>query len=177
MPEDHTTRGVAPPPESALASTYAGADLADAFAVALPPAASTDIRLLAGAVLGHPAWWTRTLMRLRDAVMAPFGVKTAQQIRAGRSPGGTARIDFFPVLSCTDNELIVGEDDRHLNFRTSVLRCRRGAETWLIATTVVHCHNRLGRCYLAIIHPFHRLIVRAYLRGAARRGWPLSATG
>jgi Protein of unknown function (DUF2867) len=35
------------------------------------------------------------------------------------------------------------------------------------ATTLVLTHNRLGRIYLAIILPFHRLIVRSMLRQVA----------
>ncbi|HEV3177687.1 MAG TPA: DUF2867 domain-containing protein [Stellaceae bacterium] len=34
--------------------------------------------------------------------------------------------------------------------------------------TVVHCHNRLGRTYLAVIAPFHRAIAQANLERAAR---------
>ena len=37
----------------------------------------------------------------------------------------------------------------------------------LVATTVVHCHNRLGHAYLTAIRPFHRLVVRSNLRRAA----------
>jgi len=33
---------------------------------------------------------------------------------------------------------------------------------------VVHCHNRLGRIYLATIAPFHRVIVPASLEQAAK---------
>jgi hypothetical protein len=35
------------------------------------------------------------------------------------------------------------------------------------ATTLVRTHNWLGRTYLAIILPFHRLVVRAMLRQVA----------
>ena len=35
------------------------------------------------------------------------------------------------------------------------------------ATTLVRTHNWLGRAYLAIILPFHRLIVRTLLRQVA----------
>jgi hypothetical protein len=35
------------------------------------------------------------------------------------------------------------------------------------ATTLVLTHNLLGRVYLAIILPFHRLIVRSMLRQVA----------
>ena len=34
--------------------------------------------------------------------------------------------------------------------------------------TVVHCDNWLGRTYLAMIAPFHRVIARASLEQAAR---------
>jgi hypothetical protein len=39
----------------------------------------------------------------------------------------------------------------------------------------VHCHNRLGRIYITLIAPFHRLVVEASLRRAARLGWPTAA--
>ena len=95
--------------------------------------------------------------------MGPLGVKSSGEVR--RLRGGRDRIDFFPVLACSANEIILGADDRHLDFRLSLLR-RPAAQGMpvLIATTVVHCHNRLGRWYLAAIMPFHRLIVRSSLR-------------
>jgi hypothetical protein len=39
----------------------------------------------------------------------------------------------------------------------------------------VHCHNRLGRFYIFVIAPFHRLVVKASLRRAAALGWPKQA--
>jgi hypothetical protein len=42
-----------------------------------------------------------------------------------------------------------------------------GAGQQVTATTLVLTHNRLGRIYLAIILPFHRLIVPAMLRKIA----------
>jgi hypothetical protein len=47
-----------------------------------------------------------------------------------------------------------------------------GAARELVSTTVVHCHNMTGRAYLAVIKPFHHLIVRSNLRRTARLGWP-----
>jgi hypothetical protein len=49
---------------------------------------------------------------------------------------------------------------------------RRGAngpENILVATTVVRCHNLLGRLYLAAILPFHILVVTNALRRLRRR--------
>ena len=38
----------------------------------------------------------------------------------------------------------------------------------VIATTLVRTHNWVGRAYLAVIMPFHRVIVRTMLAQAAR---------
>ncbi|MEQ8346841.1 MAG: DUF2867 domain-containing protein [Sneathiellaceae bacterium] len=167
-------RAVAPPPRSGLAALYPGADLADAYAIALPATASGDVEALARAVFGRPPPWFNGLMAVRDAAMARFGVKTARRLRrAGPAATDGRFIDFFRIRDRTDTELVVGEDDRHLDFRASVMLCPQpdGGRD-LVATTVVHCHNRLGRSYLAVILPFHRLIVRGNLRRAAQAGWP-----
>ncbi|MCB8879742.1 DUF2867 domain-containing protein [Acidisoma cellulosilytica] len=163
------------PTESVLAGLYPGADLADAFAVPLPAAvADRKIEDIARSLLGDPALWFRTLLAMRDGVMTRFGVKTTAEVRAAAARNGVERIDFFPVLGRRDRELILGEDDRHLDFRASVLvRDRRdGPGRELVFTSVVHCHNLLGRSYLCVIAPFHRLVVIGNLRRAVRRGWP-----
>ena len=69
----------------------------------------------------------------------------------------------------TATERVGGANDRHLDFRaTSQLRVDGAEGRELLTATVVHCHNRLGRIYLATIAPFHRVIVRANLERAVR---------
>ncbi|MBA3676504.1 MAG: DUF2867 domain-containing protein [Sphingosinicella sp.] len=165
-------RPITPPPGGSLASTYANADLVDAYAVQLPETASADLTVLARAILANPPRSVRPLMFLRDRIMGAVGVKTSGQIRragAGRRDGV---IGSFPVQSQTVTEIVMGEDDRHLDFRTSMMLSRVDGRRELSWTTVVHCRNRLGRTYLAAITPFHRAIVPAYLDRAARAGWP-----
>ena len=60
-----------------------------------------------------------------------------------------------------------GFNDRHLDFRLIVDVTPSGEARQVTATTLVRTHNRLGRLYLAIIMPFHRLIVPAMLRRVA----------
>jgi hypothetical protein len=164
---------VALPRESRIAALFAGSDLADAFAIALPPTGTRDVLALARWVLGHPVPWVSFLLRLRDRIVRPFGVKTTAELRAAPRSAGEDRIDIFRIHAVTANEVIVGEDDRHLDFRASILlRQRPGLPDEVIVTTVVHCHNLMGRLYLAAILPFHCVIARTMLDTAARRGWP-----
>ncbi|MGY4396267.1 hypothetical protein ACVWZA_001440 [Sphingomonas sp. UYAg733] len=172
-------RAVPAPSDSALAPLYPGAHLLDAYAIALPPGASDDIDALTRAMLAQPAGWMRALMWVRDAVMRLVGVKSSREIAAADRARGGEQIGFFPVRSRAAHELVVGEDDRHLDFRVSTMMrgTVAGEGREFIATTVVHCHNRLGRIYLTVISPFHRMIVRANLDRAARRGWPQRGEG
>jgi hypothetical protein len=166
-------RQVPLPTESRIAGLFPGAHLADAYAMALPPTATRDMTTLARAVMADPAPWARSLMHVRDRIVTTFGVKTSGQIEAQARAAGAERIGFFPVQSRSEQELILGEDDKHLNFRVSVLLRPRvdASGDELIVTTVVHCHNALGRTYLLLISPFHRLIVRSNLHRAAQREW------
>jgi hypothetical protein len=105
---------------------------------------------------------------VRDAVMATVGVKSSRAIGAAAAARGSV-IGYFPLLSKSAGELVVGEDDRHLDFRVAtLLRTGAAGGRELVVVTVVHCHNRLGRTYLAVIAPFHRTILRANLERAVR---------
>lgn len=172
-PSDDTRRErpVSLPPEAGIAPLYHQADLRDAYAITLPPHARGDAESLARVMLTGQAPWVAALMRLRDAIVAPLGIKTADTLLA--ATGDDDRIHIFRIHHRAPEEIILGEDDRHLDFRLSVLlRPLDTGRRELVATTIVHCHNALGRAYIAVIRPFHHLVVRAALRNAARKGWP-----
>lgn len=163
-------RTVALPPGASIAPLYPGSQLADAYAVDLPTAQACqmDMQSLARILLGSQPAWAQKLMLLRDAVVALFGIKTSQQMAA--KPG--KRVGIFRIYAVSDDEIILGEDDSHLDFRLSVLRNR--AAGWhgsVTLASVVHCHNRVGRAYILLIRPFHKLIVRRSLARAARGGF------
>ena len=160
MPRAHA---VPLPTDVRVAAQYPGAFLADAFAIDLSAGDGADARQLAERALARPAPWVERLMALRDAVVAPFGLKTAKALRADRA-GGRARIGIFRIYESSPDEVVLGEDDAHLDFRLSL---RRSADQ-LVAVTVVHCHNLLGRSYIRLIAPFHRAVVRSALARAAR---------
>jgi Protein of unknown function (DUF2867) len=136
-------------------SLLTGAQFSDAFSAGL------DARQAAERMLGHQSRWIVALMALRHRLVAPLGLKTS-------APAGTAdTIGIFPILSETPDRLIAGLNDQHLDFRVVVDVIASGETQRVTATTLVKTHNRLGRVYLAVVLPFHRLIVRALLRQVA----------
>jgi hypothetical protein len=160
------------PVESRLAASFKDADLSDAFAIALPPSASRDVVELGKAVFNNPPAVVAPLMGIRDAIMGRFGVKTAADI--GRAAAGRplGAIGPFGVEEISSREVVMGEDDRHLNFKTSFLVRQTAEGRELVWTTVVRCNNKLGRIYLAAIAPVHRRLLPAFLNLTARKGWP-----
>jgi hypothetical protein len=149
-------------PDARSAALLAGAQFIDAFSVTIDDAA-LDARHAAEKMLERQPRWARALLTLRDLIVAPFGLKTSKT--AHRT--STNRIGFFPVLSETPQQIVAGLNDCHLDFRLVVNVADASIGRRVTATTVVLTHNRLGRAYLAVILPFHRLIVRSMLRQVA----------
>ena len=159
-------RRTTPPSESVVASWYKNASLLDSYGLDLSASEQSRMRVLATRALANPPAWQKALIAVRDAMVEPFGIKTSGMVRESRD--NNERVDFFPVHWEGRDEIVLGADDRHLDFRLSRLRRRSPTRALLIATTVVHTHNALGFTYLNLIRPFHHLVVRANLARCAQ---------
>ena len=175
----HSVTPVEIPAESAIARFYERTNLADAYSVNMPAGSITNPELLARFIFSQQATWIKSLMKIRDALVAGLGLKTSAQLMAPDTHRQAERVGIFKIYNTTEREIILGEDDTHLDFRLSVLCSATPGHTderRLVLSTVVHCHNRLGRAYIFLIAPFHRAIVQSCLRRAARIGWPRAST-
>ena len=168
---------IAFPRESQLLNIYDDAQLQDAFAAPLPDDADSAPEVLARFLMANQAPWVTVLMAIRDAVVYLFGLKTANRLLGASPQTSSQQIHYFPVLESYADEIVLGVDDRHLDFRLSLL-CREpdalNRNRTVVLCTVVKCHNRLGRIYLALIAAFHRAVVRSGLKRACKAGWPVS---
>jgi hypothetical protein len=138
----------------------AGAQFSDAYSIAIDGTV-LDVRQAAEKMLARGPRWIDMLLALRNLMVASLGLKTSAPSDASDVIG------IFPVVSQTLGRLVAGFDDRHLDFRVVVDVTSLGRGQRVTATTLVLTHNLLGRAYLAIILPFHRLIVRSMLRQVA----------
>ncbi len=166
------------PPDARANGFYAVTQLADAYAISLPAGAVVDPEVLARCIFESQPVWATKLLQLRDTLVSVFGLKTAKQLTTPSADASEKRIAIFKIYASNAKEVFLGEDDSHLDFRISVqIRPATASSTpQLTVATVVHCHNLLGRTYITLIAPFHRLIVQAALRRAAKLGWPKVAT-
>jgi len=141
------------------------ADWADRFELALDGKGVTAAEA-AERSLGRSPRWIRELLRLRNRMVSLVGLKSAAP-RSGRF----GLVGAFPVLSTTDDEVVLGFDDKHLDFRIIVdVRAGSAVNQIVGVTTLVRRHNTLGWVYLAAITPFHKVIVPTLLAGVAGPG-------
>ena len=146
------------PPTVDSGTLLAGAQFVDAFSLEVDGGA-LDARRAAERMFARSPAWIDALLRLRNMIVAPLGLKTS-----GAKETVREMIGIFPVLSETPDRLVAGFNDKHLDFRVVVDVATFPNTQQVTATTLVLTHNRLGRIYLAIIKPFHRLIVPALMR-------------
>jgi hypothetical protein len=154
------------PASSALCAPTVPYDYADSYAAVLPDS-SMSAPDAAWDFFGQAPRWVGTLMRMRNSFVSLFGLKTGQSQkpveRRALVPG--QKVGLFRIYSASPTEVILGEDDRHLNFRVSVLvePGDQGKKN-LVVSTVVHYQNRWGQMYFFFVRPFHRIIVPAMFR-------------
>ncbi len=136
------------PSHSDLHGRIKPADFLDCYCVesCLPPRPAAEI------ITDFPGW-ARFLLLIRKVVTTPFGLSSD-------GPPSLDKVGIFPVESDTRDELIAGFNDKHLDFRVSVM----SSEGRVFLATWVHPHNIGGKCYLNAIMPFHIAISRNALK-------------
>jgi hypothetical protein len=109
------------------------------------------------------------LMRLRNLLVKPLRLRTSplgcpassllsthcSTLFANKYPVFEQSIDARGLAA----EVLLGADDRHLRFRSSVGVRFVGDDAHITLGTRVQCHNRFGRFYIAAIDRVHRAYV------------------
>ena len=118
--------------------------------------------------------WTAQLFELRNKIVSVFGLKTPEKIKTKKELldnfkcEPNEKLGLFMVFNKTKDEVILGEDDKHLNFRISLLKEdsteKEGAKKLTISTTVKF-NNWFGKLYFFPVKPFHKIIVPKMLKG------------
>jgi len=96
--------------------------------------------------------WVNLLMALRNRIVSVMGLKNIGHLGDfdNKKPLNEYkvgdRVGIFTLLFLSDNEIILGDSDKHLDVKVSVFK--ENNESKLISmSTVVHVHNFLGKLY------------------------------
>jgi Protein of unknown function (DUF2867) len=145
-------------PERAIGALLPGAQFADAYRVTALGGLSDAMTAARIMVECSPVWVTQ-LMKLRNKVVKPLGLKDDDA-----DDYGLGKIGFFPVVFASRQRVVLGLEDKHLDFRAVVDVANAGGVSHVTVTTLVRMHNLFGRAYLTAM-----LIVRTWLDKLARQ--------
>ncbi|MBN8943206.1 MAG: DUF2867 domain-containing protein [Rhizobiales bacterium] len=132
----------------------------------------TDIFL---AVFAHHPIWMKVILMARNRVASLFGLDApaASEIlnpAVGRDYRVGDTIGVWPIFALSETELVAGRDNKHLDFRLSVLKSNDDTTASVTVSTICVVHNRAGKIYLFFIVPFHKWGVRWLISRAIRTG-------
>jgi hypothetical protein len=159
------------PPSSALSQDLIrSAYFHDSYRVPLtrPGLSIVDIFF---ALFGHTPFWMKALLIARNAIARRFGLEApaAAEIlhptmRASYHVGD--KIGPWPIYFIGEDEIVAGRNNKHLDFRLSVLRVKDGDAGSVVVSTICSVHNLAGKIYLFFIVPFHRTGVKSLMSNA-----------
>jgi len=110
--------------------------------------------------------WVNGLLKIRNSIVGKLGLKTGNKkdtIVEVYYPTGSKAV-FFTVIDRNENEIVMAENDKHLNFRTSVYIDRNDTNTDIYLSTLVKFNNTWGKLYFLPVKPFHKLIIKSLLK-------------
>ena len=161
------------PADSHIIQTVPGADFADCYRFndPHPDRSALDTYL---AIFARTPRWMKLLMAMRNSVVRHLGLKHADGLtladrdKPGKNYQPGDRTGLFTLEQATPQEVIVFDDDKHLKVRLSLFKYVVNGQPTVSLSTVVHIHNRLGRAYMSVVGPAHKLIVPLMLAQAAK---------
>lgn len=119
-------------------------------------------------VFGTLPKWVKYLMKFRNVIVKLFGLKTETPKDINSSFKVGSYIGFFKIYNIHENEIMLGANDKHLNFRVSIYNSNQKIFN-IKVTTLVQYNNRFGKVYMTIIKPFHHFVVKRMVKQAYKQ--------
>jgi hypothetical protein len=156
------------PEGSIIGKSFGVFDYFDAYSISLTFPVTSSIDILFSEFGNISPLWIKALVKLRNFLVGFLGLKTGEteKLTAKKYERGD-KIGFFKIQGRNEQEIVFGEDDKHLNFASSLHLKRDGEIELLYFITIVKFHNFTGRAYFFFIKPFHKLIIRSVLKHLA----------
>jgi hypothetical protein len=122
-------------------------------------------------IFGHRPWWVKLMLIARNKAVSLVGLKAPTaaeilnvEIRDRYAVG--ENIGSWPIFALSENELIAGSDNAHMDFRVSIMKVLDAGGYDVAVSTVCTAHNMFGRCYLFCVVPFHKRGVQMLMSNA-----------
>ncbi|MGA9227929.1 MAG: DUF2867 domain-containing protein [Mesobacillus sp.] len=166
---EYIVEKVSVPKNSIANESLSSIHYSDAYKILLPGESAYDVKIIASKFLTTAPPWVSHLMKVRDRLVSFIGLKTTNRSKVENiNLEQGSSIGLFRVFKCNSHEILLGEDDRHLDFRVSILVEEVNGLNYLTVSTVVNFHNWMGKVYFFIVKKVHKVIVPAMLNNIVR---------
>jgi len=141
----------------------------DSFCLSLETKNIFDVDSIIFKIIKSLPKWFKFLLNLRNSIARIFGLKTGKIENVYDNP---EKLNFtqdqsigdFLIILKKKNHLITELNDKHLDFRFSILITEEEGITKVSLRTIVKIKNIFGKMYFFFITPFHRLIIPNILK-------------
>lgn len=154
------------PDQSNIQSIAQGASFYDAWEVQAKMPDLEPLEQFIRVMRLTPKWLDR-LMVLRNRVVGVFGLKDLGAFSEISDKPGVKykvgdRVGIFTVIEKDQNEVLLGDDDKHLSVVVSIHSKTDAVtgSTFITVSTVVHVKNWLGKLYMIPVEPAHKVIAK-----------------
>lgn len=163
-------------PENSLAQqSFKRIDYMDAYTCHFQTTKEVLVDDLVYAFFDSAPQWIEKLFSFRNKVVSLFGLKTStvddkDALRKNFKVEKGYSLGLFKIVEKTFNEVLMGEDDKHLNFRISFFLVKNDHDhsySFTLSTTVM-MNNWLGKIYFLPVKPFHSLIVPGMMKSIVK---------
>ena len=136
------------------------ADFRDAYCAPLNRSDIGVVEIFFAIFARRPGWMNLMLItRNKAAALAGLEVRTTSEIlnmeKRDRYFVGE-KIGPWPIFFLGSDELVAGRDNKHMDFRLSIMKVHDGTRPSVVVSTLCMVHNKFGQYYLSSIIPFHR---------------------
>jgi Protein of unknown function (DUF2867) len=146
------------------------ADFRDAYRAPLSRSDCSVVEIFF-AIFGQRPGWMKLMLIARNkaAALAGLEVPTTSEImnmeQRGRYFIGE-KIGPWPIFFLSSDELVAGSDNKHMDFRLSIMRVDDGVRPSVVVSTLCIVHNKFGQYYLSSIIPIHKFGLRRLMANA-----------
>jgi hypothetical protein len=147
------------------------ADFRDAYRAPLSHSDLSVVEIFFAIFARRPGWINLMLIaRNKAAALAGLEVPTtAETINMEKRDHYFVgeKIGPWPIFFLGSDELVAGRDNKHMDFRVSIMKAYDGTRPGVVVSTLCMVHNKVGQCYLSSIIPFHKFSVRRLMVNAS----------
>jgi hypothetical protein len=169
-PHPHRAAASSPPASSSLAYNFGNAWYCDCFVREFSAPGFDDALSAYYEMTRSAPWWVNRLLALRDSMIKWLGMtptrgfgscsKSAEELSVGDT------LDFFEIVHLELGTLLLTLRDRHFDVKIEVHLLQQPHGQSVFVSSAVIPHSRVGKAYLYLIAPFHRVVVRSMLNSS-----------